>query len=130
MAARRNILPFAPESRLDSQKISHATQLRIANALQPSLHTKDVIKGFAQKIRRIVRGVSVRYRHRNEQILLQDGPLALRQYSYELNLVGKHFGESAFSQHKPLSENHQELLEVLLYALIYPLRNSLLYERA
>ena len=128
--ARRNILPFAPESRPDGQKISDATQLRIANALQSSLHTKDVIKGFAQEIRRIVRGVSVRYRYRNEKILLQDGPLALHQYSYELNLVGKHLGAITFSRHKPLSENDQELLEILLCALIYPFRNSLLYERA
>jgi diguanylate cyclase (GGDEF)-like protein len=110
--------------------VSDSTVLRVSTALQASLHVKDVVHAFANEIRRIVRDVSLRYRNRPRQILIEDGINQLHRCSYDLNLLGDSLGEVVFTRAQPLSEHDQELLEVLLCALIYPLRNALLYEQA
>lgn len=126
----RDVLPFTGTETPGNDKISDSTKLRIANALQSSLHVRDIVRGFGCEIRRIVRDVSVRYRHRPHKLAIDDGARELNSYAYELNLVGKFLGEVTFSRHEPLSEDELELLEVLLCTLIYPLRNALQYEHA
>jgi diguanylate cyclase (GGDEF)-like protein len=125
-----SVLPFTGEDPYAKSIVSDTTKLRIANALQASLHVRDVIKGFGREIRRIVRGVAVRYRHATHKLAVDDGARELHRYSYELNLVGRYLGEITFSRNDALAESELEVLEVLLCALIYPLRNALQYERA
>lgn len=124
------ILPFTAEQAGGKDIVSDATKLRISNALQSSLHVRDVIRGFAREVRRMVRGVSVRYRNSVQKVAIDDGTRELNTYTYELNLVGRYLGEITFSRATALVESDLEVLEVLLCTLIYPLRNSLQYERA
>ncbi len=124
------VLPIARGKTQQQKLISDSTVLRISTALQASLHVKDVIHAFANEIRRIVRGVSLRYQNRARQILIEDGSKQPHHCSYELNLLDDSLGEVVFTRGQPLSEHEQELLEVLLCALVYPLRNALLYEQA
>ena len=124
------VLPIARGKTQQQKLISDSTVLRISTALQASLHVKDVIHAFANEIRRIVRGVSLRYQNRARQILIEDGSNQPHHCSYELNLLDDSLGEVVFTRGQPLSEHEQELLEVLLCALVYPLRNALLYEQA
>ena len=126
----RGVLPFTGDAAETQHKISDSVKLRISTALQTSLHVRDVIKGFAAEVRRIVPGVSVRYRHGSSKLAVDDGARAMNRYSYEMNLVGKFLGEISFSRHDALSEDELEILEVLLCSLIYPLKNALQYERA
>lgn len=125
-----SVLPFTGDDPFARSIVSDATKLRIANALQASLHVRDVIKGFGREVRRIVRGVAVRYRNGAHKVAIDDGARELHRYSYELNLVGRYLGEVTFSRNDPLVEADLQVLEVLLCALIYPLRNALQYERA
>lgn len=110
--------------------LSDSTVLRISNALQSSLYVKDVIHAFTGEARRIVRRVSLRYRNRAEGLSFQEGRLQLHRCTYELNLLGKSLGEITFMRGQPFSTDDLALLEVMLCALIYPLRNALMYERA
>lgn len=126
----RSVLPFTGTEATSDDKISDSTKLRIATALQSSLHVRDVVRGFGAEVRRIVRDVSVRYRHRALKLAVDDGARELNSYAYELNLVGKFLGEITFSRHEALTEDELELLELLLCTLIYPLRNALQYEHA
>ncbi len=123
-------LPFSPDIKDERHLVSDTIKLRIATALQSSLHVRDIVKGFAREARRIVRGVSVRFRHKAHHVTVEDGVGGLNRYSYELNLVGRYLGEVTFSRNSPLSEDELAILEVLLCTLIYPLRNSLQYESA
>lgn len=126
----RHLLPF-PQSVDDGPAaVSDAVKLRVASALQCSLHVRDVITTFARESRRLVRGVGVRYRHRAERCEVAEGPGGLHRYSYELKLVGNNLGELTFSHASGLTEADLSVLEVLLCTLIYPLRNALQYERA
>lgn len=124
------VLPIASGQAKQQKLVSDATVLRISTALQASLHVKDVVHAFANEIRRIVRDVNLRYRNRPRQILIEDGTNQIHRCSYELNLLGDSIGEVVFTRAQPLSDRDQELLEVLLCALVYPLRNALLYEQA
>jgi len=126
----RDFLPFSLDNQDDRHLVSDATKLRIATALQSSLHVRDIVKGFAREARRIVRGIAVRYQHTAQQVVVEDGDLEPHRYSYELNLIGKYLGEVSFSRQRPLGEDELAVLEVLLCTLIYPLRNALQYEHA
>lgn len=125
-----NLLPITGENVLDQKLVSDSTVLRVSTALQASLHVKDVVHAFASETRRIVRDVSLRYRNRNRNILIEDGNNQLHRCSYELSLLGDSLGEIAFTRAYPITEREQQLLEILLCASIYPLRNGLLYEQA
>ncbi|MCC7122500.1 MAG: GGDEF domain-containing protein [Gammaproteobacteria bacterium] len=110
--------------------LSDSTVLRISNALQSSLYVKDVIHTFTVEARRIVRRISLRYRNRGDGVAFQEGRLQLHRCTYELNLLGKSLGELTFMRSQPFSTDDQALIEVMLCALVYPLRNALMYERA
>jgi diguanylate cyclase (GGDEF)-like protein len=125
-----SVLPLLeprPETR---RLISDSTVLRMSTALQSSLFVRDVIRSFSNEAKRIVRRISMRYRNRTDGLSLQEGRLQLHRCTYDLNLLGKSLGEITFTRAQPFTTDEQALLEIMLCALIYPLRNALLYERA
>jgi len=129
-----SVLPVASartaRTRPEEQLLSDATVLRISTALQSSLHTADIIHAFANEIRRLLPKVSLRYSNKTHGVLVEDGPHYQHRTSYELNLVGDSLGEIAFYRQRGFLEKEEALIEVVLCALIYPLRNSLLYQQA
>jgi len=126
----QDFLPFSLDNKDERKLVSDSVKLRIANALQASLHVRDIVKGFACEARRIVRGISVRYRNKAGKLNIEEGAGEMNRYSYELNLVGRYLGEVTFSRNNALSEDELAILEVLLCTLIYPLRNALQHESA
>ncbi len=120
---------FEPGVR-SNPKLPDTAVLRIANALQASLNVRDVIHAFTLEARRIVRGISLRYRNEADDITLQEGRAQLHRCAYELNLLGRSLGNLVFMRARPLSEDEQSLIEVMLCTLVYPLRNALMYEQA
>ena len=125
-----SVLPLLEPRPENRRLISDSTVLRISTALQSSLFVRDVIRSFANEAKRIVRRISLRYRNRNDGLSLQEGRLQLHRCTYDLNLLGKSLGEVTFTRAQPFTTDEQQLLEIMLCALIYPLRNALLYERA
>ena len=125
-----SILPITSDMSRHRKLVSDSTILRVSTALQASLHVKDVVHAFANETRRMVRDLSLRYRNRSRNLVVEDGGNQLHRCSYELTLLGDSLGEIVFTRSYPFSERDQELLELLLCALVYPLRNALLYEQA
>jgi diguanylate cyclase (GGDEF)-like protein len=125
-----HVLPITVHQPAERKLVSDATVLRLSTALQASLHVKDVVHAFANEIRRIVRVASVKYRNADRQISIEDGATEQQRCNYAISLLGDSLGEVTFTRNKIFTEREQELLETLLCALVYPLRNALLYERA
>ncbi|MEM7467860.1 MAG: GGDEF domain-containing protein [Pseudomonadota bacterium] len=129
-----SVLPIASarlnQSRDEEKLLSDATVLRISTALQSSLHTTDIIRSFAAEVRRLLPKVTLRYSNRHHDLVVEDGKRFQHRTSYELNLVGDYLGEIAFYRQRGFSEREESLIEIILCALIYPLRNSLLYQQA
>ncbi|MGR8949311.1 MAG: GGDEF domain-containing protein [Gammaproteobacteria bacterium] len=116
----------APEEKL----LSDSTVLRISTALHSSLHTADIMRSFAGEARRLLPKLSVRYCNKHHEVTIEDGAHFQHRTSYELNLVGDYLGEISFYRQCAFTEKEESLIELLLCALIYPLRNSLLYQQA
>ena len=125
-------VPRAPSPRTESDDklLSDATVLRISTALQSSLHTADIIRAFANEIRRILPRLSIRYSNKHHDVLIDEGKHYQHRTSYELNLVGDYLGDIAFYRQQAFNAKEEALIEIILCALIYPLRNSLLYQQA
>lgn len=107
-----------------------AVLLRLANSLQASLNPREILQAFVAEARRLLRGLSLRYRNPDAGLDVLEGRTQLHRCSYELNLLGKSLGEVTFMRARPLNDHEQSQLEVMLCALVYPLRNALMYERA
>lgn len=130
-AVGSNVFTLAAKLRPGAKNlISDTTVLRISNALQSSLHVQDVIHAFTNEITRVVHHTTVHYKNAAVKINISEGQQSHNRCSYELNLLGNSLGEIEFYNAEPFSDDDQMLLEVMLCALIYPLRNALLYERA
>ena len=114
----------------DEKLLSDATVLRISTTLQSSLHTADIIRSFASEIRRILPRVSLRYTNKHHNITIDEGKHFQHRTSYELNLVGDYLGDIAFYRQRSFNAKEEALIEIILCALIYPLRNSILYQQA
>ena len=69
----RGVLPVAGESPEHDEQIFDSVTLRIITTPHSSLHVRDIVPKFAREIRRIVPGVSVRYRDRNAHLSVDDG---------------------------------------------------------
>ena len=122
----RRSFAIPPEEKL----LSDSTVLRISTALQSSLHTADIIRSFTSEVRRLLPKISVRYSNKHHDLTIEEGAHYQHRTSYELNLVGDYLGEISFYRQHSFTEKEETLLEILLCALIYPLRNSLLYQQA
>ena len=131
-----SVLPIAAtrsgnaEVESDDKMLSDATVLRISTALQSSLHTADIIRAFGAEIRRLLPRVSLRYTNKHHDLVIDDGKHFQHRTSYELSLVGDYLGDIAFYRQRAFSAKEEALIEIILCALIYPLRNSLLYQQA
>ncbi len=120
---------FSPDSS-GRKLLGDSALLRITNALQSNLRVKEVFQAFAHEVRSIVGKSSLRYSNRTDGITEETGRPQDNHCTYELNLLGKSVGEVAFMRNQPFTTEEQMIFEVMLCALIYPLRNAIMYERA
>ena len=70
---KHDYLPFAPDARDDRHLVSDPVKLRTATALQSTLHVRDIVTGFTREVGRIVRGVGVKYRHKAQNVVVEEG---------------------------------------------------------
>ena len=125
-----NVSPLTSRHKTTQKLVSDSTVLQVSNALQSNLHLEDVIRTFAEELHRVVHQTSVVYRNRTEKYHVEIGNGQRYRASYELNLADKNLGEITFTRSRPFLENDLVVTENFLCALIYPLRNALLYESA
>ncbi len=104
--------------------------LQLASDLQRTLDTDALIAGLHEALRPRLAHQGLVYEHPREQIRSSHGTPAANQVSYEIVLLGEALGALTLMRHLPFSEEELSRLEALLCALVYPLRNALLYRRA
>lgn len=104
--------------------------LQLANDLQSSLEIDPLMAGLHEFLRPRLGHQGLSYEHVREQIRSAHGAAAAFQLSYEVVLLGESLGVLTLSRQTPFAEEELAPLEALLCALVYPLRNALLYRRA
>lgn len=103
---------------------------RLIQALQMSLDPNDVLALFFKHIQNIVTVGGIQFRFANNKDITKLGRDALHHCDYRLTTDEGYLGEIVFNRSKRFSETELTALEILLGALIYPLRNALRYQTA
>ncbi|MET1070208.1 MAG: GGDEF domain-containing protein [Pseudomonas prosekii] len=129
--AKLQRLGFGQQPALLERPVSLA-QLRqqLGLQLQTSLEPQRILGLFFREIQRLVPLDALSYRHQTSDLRLEFGQRGHHSVSYNLSHEGEHLGELVFRRNQRFSEQEQGHLESLLSALLFPMRNALLYRAA
>ena len=98
--------------------------------LQTSLEPQRILALFFHEVQRLVPLDALSYEHKASDLRLEFGARGHHSVSYSLSHEGEHLGELVFRRNQRFSELEQGYLESLLSALLFPMRNTLLYRAA
>ncbi|MCG3202477.1 MAG: hypothetical protein NFCOHLIN_02360 [Gammaproteobacteria bacterium] len=107
-----------------------ASTLHLANLLQSALDLEKLIEVFAEEVNRLLPLSGLEYVNMEERVRLMLGREGPHSNSYDLVVLDRSLGVIAFRGDEPLEEDQLRQLEALICALVYPLRNALMYKRA
>lgn len=115
-----------PENMTDVTDIS----VHVMGVLQSTLELKLLMELFDDEMSSIVPHSHLAYRNHAEDIDINIGIPANHKVNYRLVLFGHDLGELTVSRATKLRDDEIEKIENLVSALIYPVRNALLYKKA
>lgn len=107
-----------------------ASTLHLANLLQSALELDKLIEVFAEEVNRLLPLSGLEYVNMEEQVRLMLGREGPHSNTYDLVVLDRSLGVISFRGDEPLEEDQVHQLEALICALVYPLRNALMYKRA
>ncbi|KJZ41977.1 GGDEF domain-containing protein [Pseudomonas fluorescens] len=130
-SAKLQRLGFGQQPTLIERPVSLA-QMRqqLSLQLQTSLEPQRILGLFFREIQRLVPLDALTYEHTPSNLRLEFGLRGHHSISYSLSHEGEHLGELVFRRNQRFSDQEQGNLESLLSALLYPMRNALLYRAA
>jgi diguanylate cyclase (GGDEF)-like protein len=130
-SAKLQRLGFGQQPPLLERPVSLA-QLRqqLGQQLQTSLEPQRILGLFFREVQRLVPLDALNYRHQASDLRLEFGQRGHHSVSYNLSHEGEQLGELVFRRNQRFSELDQGNLESLLSALLFPMRNALLYRAA
>ncbi|MHB2249115.1 GGDEF domain-containing protein [Pseudomonas fitomaticsae] len=130
-SAKLQRLGFGQQPPLLARPVSLA-QLRqqMSLQLQTSLEPQRILGLFFREVQRLVPLDALTYVHNGSDLRLEFGARGHHSASYSLSHEGEHMGELVFRRNQRFSEQELGNLESLLSALLYPMRNALLYRAA
>jgi diguanylate cyclase (GGDEF)-like protein len=107
--------------------------LRTLETLQRLNHTLDLetlLEMFYQELTAELPLDGVEYHYEIDDIILKIGRQSQQSCFYNLILEKQEFGKITFRRRKIFTQEEMKTLEDHLFALVYPLRNAILYRRA
>ncbi|MHC8310223.1 GGDEF domain-containing protein [Pseudomonas sp. GT1P32] len=130
-SAKLQRLGFGQQPPLLERPVSLA-QLRqqLSLQLQTSLEPQRILGLFYREIQQLVPLDALSYQHKASDLRLEYGQRGHHSISYSLSHEGEHLGELVFRRNQRFSEQELGNLESSLSALMYPMRNALLYRAA
>ena len=104
--------------------------LQLTGILQSTLELNKILELFGDEIASMVPHDGLIYENKAEDYLVQFGEKCRNRCSYKLTLLDKNVGELALYRDIKFTDEELNQLEIVIAALIYPIRNSLLYKSA
>lgn len=105
--------------------------MELSGKLQTTLDLESLIELFAHVMQAQFEYDTLYYRNANENMRLKFGSHTGRnKLNYDLKVLDSDLGNITLSRGRKFRENEIEQIETLLAALLYPLRNALLYRAA
>jgi diguanylate cyclase (GGDEF)-like protein len=114
------------------QKSSDSTDTRLylIQALQTTLDMNRILEIFFEQLQSIVPVRGMQYKNDAFKHELLQGSPSPHHVDYRLNLQQEELGELIFSRTRKFAESELEIIEGLIGALIFPLRNAVHYKTA
>ncbi len=104
--------------------------LELANTLQCTLELGKLLELYDDEINALIPHDGFRYENYAEKFQFELGKTELHHCNYKLVLLQENLGLISFYRSNKFTKMEIDKLEALVAALIYPLRNSILYKRA
>ncbi|WP_229837747.1 GGDEF domain-containing protein [Cellvibrio zantedeschiae] len=115
--------PLTPEQEIEARA-------KLIQALQMSLDPNDVLAIFFKHLQAIIPMGGIQFRFPNNKDITKLGRDALHHCDYRLTTDEGYLGEIIFNRSKRFIESELTTLEILLGALVYPMRNALRHQAA
>jgi diguanylate cyclase (GGDEF)-like protein len=130
-SAKLQRLGFGQQQPLLDKPVSLA-QLRqqLSLLLQTSLEPQRILGLYYREIQKLIPLDALSYEHKSSDLRLEFGLRGHHSISYSLSHEGEHLGELVFRRNQRFSDQEQGNLESSLSALLFPMRNALLYRAA
>lgn len=104
--------------------------LQLSNHLQTSLDLDEILSQFSDEIKPFVEHDYLGYTNDNKSCAFSVGKNARNRLSYQLTLQDERLGKLMLSRKRKFTAKETEEVEQLIGALLYPLRNALMYREA
>lgn len=118
------------EAAQDINAIEMQRTLKLAGLLQTSLEIPSVLEYFLSAAKELIQFDGVHFEYEPLDIDLNFGTQSRHRAFYRLRLCEELLGVINFSRKTPFAEDELSTMETLLCQLIYPLRNTILYQKA
>ncbi|MCW8949374.1 MAG: diguanylate cyclase, partial [Sedimenticola sp.] len=122
--------PAHPDNNKETHYRFASKVLALSGILQSTLEINELLALFAKEIRQFIKYDGLTYRFPSLKIDIKLGDQPVHNCAYELVVAGDHLGDLNFFRNYPFEDSELEMIENLLAGLLYPLRNTLLYQRA
>jgi diguanylate cyclase (GGDEF)-like protein len=104
--------------------------LEVSGILQTTLEINELFALFASELARNLRFDGLYYDFPTANVDIRLGQEEIHSCSYELTVATEKLGSVRFFRNAPFNDQELITAENLLSALLYPLRNTLLYQQA
>ncbi|MBQ4844554.1 GGDEF domain-containing protein [Pseudoalteromonas sp. MMG013] len=125
MPTRGDYLPFSNEQFTSQPEPTH----RLVEQLQTTLQLDEQLTLFADYAKRIIKLSGLQFHSSLGVAQMKDSDNQYTPYTFDLELNGEHLGQLVYFCQYQLSSSIQNKLRHLHSALLYPLRNALMYSR-
>jgi diguanylate cyclase (GGDEF)-like protein len=127
-----NQMPQLPELQEESETGTdlEPKRLELASVLQKTLEPKELISLFALELGKYVPFEGLSYDFQTLGISIRLGDLAENKCTYDLKITDEHLGDISLYRKTGFQERELAGTESMLAGLLYPLRNTLLYQQA
>jgi diguanylate cyclase (GGDEF)-like protein len=122
--------PIAPVSGSGSAGVRQGRTLFLLAQLQTSLEVGTVVRLFAEECAKHVPYDSYTFSNNMDGVEVGSGSAARHSCRFRLVAADESLGQLSLTRARPFSDGEIAELEDMLAALVYPLRNAQLYQRA
>jgi hypothetical protein len=114
----------------EAKKIANQNYHAISSALQTTLDFHKLAGIFSEKVEGMLHHSAYVYTNVEFKLEIKQGVFSKHSCTYALKFENQPLGALKFLRNSEFEARELELLESLLCCLIYPLRNTILYQRA
>lgn len=126
ISARGEFLPFSAEHYRNNEP---AAIHSLVAKLQTTLKIEEILSIYAENAKQVINFSGMQFQSSQGVTQIDNSDNTNPPYSFDLDINNEHLGQLIYFSQYPLTGNIEAKLVGLHNALVYPLRNALMYNR-